>query len=95
MEEFRMEGTSRSSFRDKVAFSARRERDRLHAHFAKSANFLAGDRIEFRVEAVTPVDGLEDGLEELCPRHIIEAFERDLRRARPHAEIALVDDLDR
>jgi hypothetical protein len=94
MEKLRMAGTRRSSFRDKVLFLARQERDRLHGHFAKSANFLAGDRIEFRVEVVTPVDGVEDGLQDLCRRDVISAFERELGRARRRAEIRLVDDLD-
>jgi hypothetical protein len=81
-------------------FKAMQERSRLLGHFAMSANVLvpddvlAGDRIECRVEVVTPVDGLGDGLEELCRRDVISAFERKLRRARPRAEIRLVDDLD-
>lgn len=72
------------------------QRSRLLGHFAMSANVLvpndvlAGDRIEFRVEVVTPVDGLE----ELCRRDVISAFERKLGRAWPRAEIRLVDDLD-
>jgi hypothetical protein len=89
-----MAGTRRGSFRDKMLHHAHQERDRLHGHFAMSANFLAGHRIESRVEAVTPVDGLEDGLEELCRRDVISAFERKLRRAWPRAEIRLVDDSD-
>jgi len=89
-----MAETGHSSFRDKVLRNAMQERDRLHGHFAMSANFLAGDRIEFRVEVVTPVDGLEDGLDELCRRDVISAFERKLRRGSPRAEIRLVDALD-
>jgi hypothetical protein len=75
----------------KIAAQARRDIDKLHGHFA---NFLAGERIEFRVEVVTPVDGLEDGFEELCRRDVISAFERKLRRGWPHHEIRLADDLD-
>jgi hypothetical protein len=90
----RSQEDGRFSFRDKIAFHARREIDRLHGHFAMSANFLAGDRIEFRVEVVTPVDGLEDGLEAHCRRDVISAFERKLRRGWPRAEIRLVDDPD-
>jgi hypothetical protein len=95
MEELGMEGTRRISLREKVLHQARRDIDRLHGHFAMSANFLAGERIEFRVEVVTPVDGLDDGLEEHCRRGVIAVFERRLGRASPRAEIRLVDDLDR
>jgi hypothetical protein len=84
----------RFSFRGKIAAQARRDTDKLHGHFAMSANFLAGERIEFCVEVITPVDGLEDGFEELCRRDVISAFERKLRRGWPHHEIRLADDLD-
>ena len=89
-----MAGIRRVSLREAIVEHARRECDRLHGHFAMRANFLAGDRIEFRVEVVTPVDGLEDGLEEPCRRSVISAFERNLKRAWPRAEIRLVDGLD-
>jgi hypothetical protein len=94
MDGLRMVGNTPSSFRGKIAAQARRDTDRLHGHFAMNATVLAGERIEFRVEVITPVDGLEAGLEELCRRDVIAAFKRKLRRAWPHHEIRLVDDLD-
>ncbi len=46
---------SQDGFRGKIAAQARRDIDKLHGHFAMSANFLAGERIEFCVEVVTPL----------------------------------------
>jgi hypothetical protein len=89
-----MEGTRHISFRDKVMHSVMQDRRRLLEHFATSVNVLVpddvrkGDRIEFRVDLVTPAHALRDDPDELR-RRAISVIERSLRRGWPRAEIHL------
>lgn len=95
----RIQQNSQFSFRGKIIYQVMRDYSRLLKHFATSVNVLVpddvltGDRLEFRVELVTPVDALEDDPDELR-RRAISVIERKLRRGWPRAEIHLMNDTD-